>query len=152
MKQDNHDTTDKNMITVLIVEPGKEPFVKEIDSSLESLQHEVGGYIEAVYPFKEPVALITNEEGKLCGLPLNRALCDDDGKIYDVIAGTFIVSGLTEDNFGSLDKAYIKQFSEHFHDPERFVKVGNQIFVTRIAQNQEKQDHVKQKEHNEPER
>ena len=30
-------------IAVLIVEPGKEPYVKEIDSGLESLQHEVGG-------------------------------------------------------------------------------------------------------------
>lgn len=152
MEHNNNEPTDKSMITVLIVKPGKEPFVKEIDSSLESLQHEVGGYIEAVYPFKEPVALITNEEGKLCGMPLNRSLCDEDGKIYDVIAGTFIVSGLTEDNFGSLDQAYIKQFSEHFRNPERFMKIGNQIIVTRMAQNQQKQDHVKQKEHSEPER
>ena len=37
-------------IAVLIVEPGKEPYVKEIDSGLESFQHEVGGYIEAIYP------------------------------------------------------------------------------------------------------
>ena len=84
-------------------------------------------------------------------MPLNRSLFDRKGNIYDVVAGTFIVVGLTRDNFGSLDKAYIKQFSEHFHDPERFVKVGNQIFVTRIAQNQPKQDNVKQKEHSEPE-
>ena len=30
-------------ITVLVVEPDKKPYVKEIPSSLESLQHEVGG-------------------------------------------------------------------------------------------------------------
>ena len=59
-------------IAVLIVEPGKEPYVKEIDSGLESLQHEVGGYIEAVYPYEDPVALVCNEEGKLEGLPLNQ--------------------------------------------------------------------------------
>ena len=69
-------------IAVLIVEPGKEPYVKEIDSGLESLQHEVGGYIEAIYPYEDPVALVCNEEGKLEGLPLNRALRDEDGDIY----------------------------------------------------------------------
>ena len=70
-----HDST----IAVLIVEPGKEPYVKEIDSGLESLQHEVGGCIEAIYPYEDPVALVCNEEGKLEGLPLNRALRDEDG-------------------------------------------------------------------------
>lgn len=82
-------------IAVLIVEPGKEPYVKEIDSGLESLQHEVGGYIEAIYPYEDPVALVCNEEGKLEGLPLNRALRDEDGDIYDVVAGTFLVANTT---------------------------------------------------------
>ena len=35
---------------VLVVEPGKKPYRKQIDSGLESLQKEVGGYIEATYP------------------------------------------------------------------------------------------------------
>ena len=72
-------------IAVLVVEPGKEPYVKEIDSGLESLQHEVGGCIEAIYPYEDPVALVCNEEGKLEGLPLNRALRDEDGDIYSFL-------------------------------------------------------------------
>ena len=72
-------------IAVLVVEPGKEPYVKEIDSGLESLQHEVGGYIEAIYPYEDPVALVCNEEGKLEDLPLNRALRDEDGDIYSFL-------------------------------------------------------------------
>ncbi len=40
----------------------------------ETLQAAVGGDIQAVYPYEDPVALICNEEGKLMGLPLNRAL------------------------------------------------------------------------------
>ena len=44
-------------------------YVKEIDSGLESLQHEVGGCIEAIYPYEDPVALVCNEEGKLEGRP-----------------------------------------------------------------------------------
>ena len=85
-------------ITVLVVEPDKKPYVKEIPSSLESLQHEVGGDIEAVYPFEEPVAIVCNEEGKMNGLPLNRALRDDSGEIYDIVAGTFLITGLTDDS------------------------------------------------------
>ena len=72
-------------IAVLIVEPGKEPYVKEIDSNLKSLQHEDAGYIEAIYPYEDPVALVCNEEGKLEGLPLNRALRDEDGDIYSFL-------------------------------------------------------------------
>ncbi|MFR1990345.1 MAG: DUF3846 domain-containing protein [Oscillospiraceae bacterium] len=33
----------------------------------------VGGYIQAVYPYEEPVALICCESGKLDGLTLNRS-------------------------------------------------------------------------------
>lgn len=54
-------------ITVLVVEPGKEPYEKEIAPDLASLQHEVGGYIQAVYPHDDPVAVICDEEGKLKG-------------------------------------------------------------------------------------
>ena len=61
------DTERDSTIAVLVVEPGKEPYVKEIDSGLKSLQHEVGGCIEAIYPYEDPVALVCNEEGKLEG-------------------------------------------------------------------------------------
>lgn len=38
------------------------------------MQEIVGGTIQVLYPFAEPVALVCNDEGKLLGLPLNRAL------------------------------------------------------------------------------
>ena len=40
-------------LTVLVVEPMKEPYVKEIDPGLHALQAEVGGDIAASYPFDE---------------------------------------------------------------------------------------------------
>ena len=36
------------------------PEVKDIDPGLASLQHEVEGWIEATYPFEDPVAIICN--------------------------------------------------------------------------------------------
>lgn len=114
---------------VLVVEPEKEPYVKEISSGLSSLQKEVGGFIEAVYPFEDPVAIICNEEGKLEGLPLNRALRDEDGHVYDIIAGTFLIAGLSEDNFCSLDDAQIEKFSAMYKKPELFMRFGSRTLV-----------------------
>ena len=114
---------------VLVIEPEKEPYVKEISSGLSSLQKEVGGYIEAVYPFEDPVAIICNEEGKLEGLPLNRALRDEDGHVYDIIAGTFLIAGLSEDNFCSLDDAQIEKFSALYKSPELFMRFGSRTLV-----------------------
>ena len=41
---------------VVIVEPEKKPGVQNIDDTLTSMQQIVGGTIQAVYPFEEPVA------------------------------------------------------------------------------------------------
>ena len=121
--------------------------VKEIDSGLESLQHEVGGYIEAIYPYEDPVALVCNEEGKLEGLPLNRALRDEDGDIYDVVAGTFLVVGLTDDSFGSLTVEQMQKFSALFKVPEQFVKLGDKIVaIPMISKEQKKQEATEQKD------
>ncbi|MCI8405319.1 MAG: DUF3846 domain-containing protein [Clostridia bacterium] len=114
---------------VLVVEPMQEPYIKEIDAGLKSLQKEVAGSIQAIYPFEEEAAIICNEEGKINGLELNRALLDDNLKIYDVIAGTFLICGLTGDSFGSLPDELINKFSEQFKHPETFVKVGNDIIA-----------------------
>ncbi len=84
---------------VLMVEPGKSPYAAEIESGLKSLQAAVGGDIQAVYPYEDPVALICNDEGKLMGLPLNRALFDDDGHVYDIVSGNFLIVGLGEEDF-----------------------------------------------------
>ncbi|MBR2132557.1 MAG: DUF3846 domain-containing protein [Oscillospiraceae bacterium] len=54
-------------LTVLVIEPMKKPYVKEIDAGLRSLQEKVGGYIQAVYPWEEPCAIVCDDEAKLNG-------------------------------------------------------------------------------------
>ena len=61
-------------INVLLIEPGKYPKMIAIEDSLEAMQSIVGGYIEEYMPFEDEVALVCNEEGKMSGLPLNRAI------------------------------------------------------------------------------
>ena len=114
---------------VLVIEPKKAPRVVDLDGSLETYQKTVGGYIEAVYPFDDPVALIVNEEGKLNGLPLNRALRDEDGDCYDIVAGTFLVVGLSDDDFTTLSPDQLVKYAVHFAVPEHFVKTSTGGFT-----------------------
>ena len=75
----------ENTLSVLKIAPGQYPQQVEIDNDLKALQQTVGGSIGASYPFEDPVAIVYNDDGKLMGLPLNRALWDEDGLMYDVM-------------------------------------------------------------------
>ncbi len=119
-------------ITVLVIEPERKPYIKEIENTLESLQHEVGGHIQAVYPWEEPAALVCDEESKLKSSPFNRSLRDEQGNVYDYIAGTFLIVGLGEEDFTSLPPELIAHFSEMFESPEIMLNLGGQIIIVRI--------------------
>lgn len=116
-------------MTVLAVMPGKKPARMEIDGSLESMQKFVGGTIQALYPFDDPVAIVCNEEGKLMGLEYNRALRNETGAIYDILCGPFFVCGLGEDDFSSLPEDLIQAYFKRFERPELFVRVGGSLLV-----------------------
>lgn len=120
---------DNTKLNVLVVEPEKAPYGKEINSGLQSLQAEVGGFIEPVYPYEDTVAVICNEEGKLNGLPLNRALRDEDGRPYDIVAGTFLVIGLGKEDFCSLTPEQAEKYSKMFQTPEMFLKIDGKLVV-----------------------
>lgn len=126
---------EKTTILVLMVEPNCYPKAVEIVANLQDLQEAVGGNIELTYPFEDNVGLIMNEEGKLEGLPLNRAIRDEEGQILDVVAGTFLVVGLANGSIDSLSPEQMKSFEEAFHQPEAFVKMGKSIMAVPIPDN-----------------
>ena len=63
---------------MVLLEPGKLARKAEIISTLEGMQRVVGGDIEQFCPFEEEIAFICNEEGKIEGLPLNRAIREEE--------------------------------------------------------------------------
>ena len=100
---------------IIMVEPERSPYEMELEDSLGAMQRCVGGTIEAVYePGGRDAALICNDEGKLLGLPWNRALTDDHGVPYDIVCGTFFVAGLKEDDFASLTEQQIKKYKDKY--------------------------------------
>lgn len=112
---------------VLMIEPGKLPREIEIDDRLHSLQKAVGGLIEAQYPYDDPVAIICNEEGKIAGLPLNRTIYDENGEIMDIVAGTFLITGLGKENFVDLSPQLMTKYTDRFYFPEMFFQTAEGI-------------------------
>ena len=120
-------------LDVLLVEPGQYPRMVSISGELESLQKTVGGYIQAVYPFDDPVAIVCDEEGKMNGAALNRALKDEDGQIVDILAGPFFVCGLGEEDFTDLPDDLIEKYTQRFYQPEVFVRTVRGIKVIPLS-------------------
>lgn len=121
-------------IRVVLVEPGKPARIADIEASLNGYYRAIAAdTIQAVYPFEEPVCLIMDDEGKLKGSALNRALRDSDtGDVYDIVAGTFFVCSCKEDYYGSLDEVEQKKYLEMFRWPERFIQVNETIYAVPV--------------------
>ena len=107
-----------------MVEPDYAPYEKEI-SGLHEMQEVVGGSIQAIYPYKEQVAIVCNEEGILNDLPFNRSIEGGYGGVF----GTFFVCGLTSNDFTDLTPQQMKRYEELYHDPQLFFLLGKTLCV-----------------------
>ena len=119
-------------MTIVLCEPGKIARIEEIEEGLDSYQKIVGGLIQAVYPYDDPVAVICNDEGKLLGLPMNRGL-KRGGKLYDILCGTFFVCGLGEEDFCGLSDELAEKYLKVFFYPERFLR---NVMVTHLPEDE----------------
>ena len=116
-------------ISVILIEPGKYPKRIEIEDTLEAMQETVGGYIEEYMPFDDEVAIICNEEGKMNGAELNRAIYSDDKEMLDIIAGKFFIAyaPIESEKLLSMPKDLMKKYEDKFKYPERFYQTDNGI-------------------------
>lgn len=114
---------------VVYVEPNKNAEIREIGSGLKAMQDIVGGYIQAIYPFDDPVAIICNDEGKLMGLEPNRGLTYNNGELYDIIVGTFFICLARPDSedFESLTDELASKYLKMFREPEIFMRVNEKL-------------------------
>lgn len=133
----------KKGVTVLLIKAGQPPEKTEIDGSLLSMQKLVGGYIEVYMPFDDDVAIICNDEGKVNGLPLNRAIYEDmsednpsgERKIQEIIAGDFFLGYYPDnsENIVSLPDNLCDKYTEIFKVPEKFYRnIYGEIGVSKV--------------------
>lgn len=115
-------------LNVLVVEPDYAPYEKEVNG-LHEMQAIVGGSIQAIYPYKEQVAIVCNEEGVLNGLPFNRSMEGGYGGVF----GTFFVCGLGEEDFCSLTPEQVKTYKQKFHHAEILIgAIGNEAVTIKV--------------------
>ena len=118
---------------ILLIAPGTKPRMVNIEHTLAAMQELVGGTIQAIYPFADKVALVCNDEGKLLGLPLNRAIRDPaTGQILDVIAGSFFICGLGKEDFASLTEEQVQCYTQMFRCPEIFIHGEDHLVILQV--------------------
>ena len=143
---------EKEMLRVILCKPGETAKVVEIEDELESMQDLVGGLIEPYDPFYsetdpryENVILVCNEEGKLMQLPLNRAIVDEDGRVMDVIRGSFFLcyAPVESERFLSIPPDLEEEFLRKYELPEKFYRSENGIEVTKIDRRAHEKESVR---------
>lgn len=135
-------------ITVVALLPGKPAQIALLQNNLPSQQAFVGGLIECVYPWDEAVCMVVNEEGKINGMQLNRALYSEDGEMIDIIAGAAFICDCSGEDFGSLTEEQQQRYLQMFRDPELFYKIGDDIVAVKIeTDGQQNEESNTQKHH-----
>jgi hypothetical protein len=122
-------------ITVVKVEPMKNPVIATLANDLDSLQKAVSigadyqGLIEFVY-LEDNVSILCNEEGKLIALEPNRRLGED------ILCGVFyLVAEDKNGNLKSLTPAQQDKYLRMFWEPDVISNddVGKTIFAKFIG-------------------
>lgn len=102
---------------ILIVEPGKHPRPADIPHNLENMQKTVGGHIQAIYPWDDPVTLVCDEEGLLKESEFNRYIAPNAA-----VFGTFFICGLGEEDFTDLPDDLMDKYSAMLCEPQILIK------------------------------
>ncbi len=101
-------------ITILRIEPGQAPVIKEIPNTPEAMQTEVGGYFECIF-YPTGCAAVVNEEGKINGMEPNRRIG------ATIVCGPFFLCCVNhKGEFSSLTKTDIHNFSHLFAEIPTF--------------------------------
>lgn len=116
-------------IRVLLVEPMEQPRLVTVEHTLENLQKLVDGYIQAVYPWDDHVAVVCDDDGIANGKSPNRLLADEDGKPYDILKGTFFICGIDVEDFCSISDELAEKYMEKFRWPEMFFRTLDEHVV-----------------------
>ena len=96
---------EKEKMKAIRIRPRELPQLIDVENTLEALQEQVGGYIQAVPAFSDAV-VICDEEGRLKGYPANCTIC---GVGY---VGTVLIVGVDGEEFCDIPKEAAVPFVE----------------------------------------
>ena len=111
------------------------------------MQKLVVGLIEEYMPFEDDVAIICNDEGKMNGMPLNRAITGEDGQLMDIIAGPFFIAyaPVESEKFLSMPEELEEKYTEKFRQPEQFFRTPAGIKAVKYEPEVVKENELEQR-------
>lgn len=86
---------------------------------MKEMQKIVGGRIQALYPFRDEVGVVCNDDGISLQMPFNRKI---DEECY--IFGTFFLCGLGLEDFTSLPENLMEKYRKRFYSPQFYTASG----------------------------
>jgi len=89
----------------------KEPYIKEIDDDLKTLQNLVGGYVEEItlYGIEDGhYVLLCDEDGRLKHKPVNGSICG-----Y-VLVGDIIIARRADQSLVSVPNGFLVRLKENY--------------------------------------
>lgn len=120
-------------IRVLMVEPGKKAYEKEIGTSLEEMYAALDcECIQTFYPYEDLVVIVCDDEGKINGGRPNRAIYDENGEMMDIICGKFFICDCSTPSFKSLPDDMMEKYKKQFLLPERFCRINGEIIAVKF--------------------
>ena len=125
-------------IKVLMVEPGKKAYEKEIGTSLQEMYAALDcECIQTFYPYEDLVVIVCDDEGKINHIRPNRAIYGEDGKMMDVICGKFFIADCSTSSFKSLPDNMMEKYKKQFLLPERFCRINGEILAVKFDPSRE---------------
>lgn len=104
----------QDTLRVVVVEPGKPAYEKQIGTGYRALSKEVGGLIECVNYHGDGTLIVCNDEGKLRGMEGNRRFSNGS-----VIAGPFVVVGTAGEDIRSLTDQEVQKYLQVYDQPHQ---------------------------------
>lgn len=105
-------STSSNTITIIKIEPNKDPEIITINNNLQVLQGLVDGYLEMI-KLSPTVSILVNEDGRLRSLAPNIRLH------HTMLLGTILIVGTKGTEMISLSSSQIKQYIEQLKNERR---------------------------------
>lgn len=107
---------------VLLIEPMEHPKEIDIQPTLEEYYKVLDcDCITATYPWPEPVALVTDDNGLFTDKLFSRYIRE----LKQPIGGGFFLCGLGEEDFTDLPPELMDKFRKRFWNPELFVRTAS---------------------------
>ena len=115
---------------VLLVEPMEHPKEIDIQPTLEEYYKVLDcDCITATYPWPEPVALVTDDNGLFTDKLFSRYIRE----LKQPIRGSFFLCGVGEEDFTDLSPELMDRFRKRFWNPELFVRTASGLAAIQIS-------------------